>query len=192
MQKSIWAGMLALGLATSSVQATELAGVEIASAIRAEGQQQIWYLMGTAQVHRSFIPFYGLALHGPRGAGKETPLSQGLTPLQITLVWYANALPKEQVQEHFRKLFEQVSTAESRERVRPRLEKFIDMLPAAVRGQQMVFYYSPDAGTRVTLNDGTAANFAGLEFNRTLISMWLGPQADAEVRSGLTGTTSGN
>ena len=191
MRGFILAGVTALGLITASASATELAGVEIPSAIRAEGQGQVWYLMGTAQVHRSFVPFYGLALHGPTGASGEAQLSQGLTPLQITLVWYASELPKAQVQDHFRKLFEQVTTAETRSRVAPRLEKFIEMLPAAVRGEKVVFYYSPDAGTRVTLSDGTAANFAGIEFNRALISMWLGPQADAEVREGLTGSASG-
>lgn len=192
MGKRILAALMALGLSAGSAHAIDLAGVEIAPAIRAEGQQRVWYLMGSALVHRSFIPFYGLALHGPSGAGVETPLSQGLTPLQITLVWYANELPKEQVQEHFRKLFEQVTTPETRDRVAPRLEKFIEVMPAAVRGEQIVFYYSPDAGTRMTLGDGTAVNFAGIEFNRALISMWLGPQADAEVRAGLTGTPAGN
>jgi hypothetical protein len=189
MRTLIRAGLMGLGLMTASANATELAGVEIPLAIRAEGQQQVWYLMGTAQVHRSFVPFYGLALHGPSGAGRDTPLSQGLTPLQLTLVWYASELPREQVQEHFRKLFEQVTTPETRDRVEPRLDKFIEMLPNAVRGEQVVFYYSPDAGTRVTLSDGTAANFAGIEFNRALISMWLGPQADAAVREGLTGSS---
>lgn len=191
MRRFVRAGLVALSLITVSAGATELAGVEIPSAIRAEGQRQVWYLMGTAQVHRSFVPFYGLALHGPTAASRETQLSQGLTPLQITLVWYASDLPKEQVQDHFRKLFEQVTTAETRSRVAPRLEKFIEMLPAAVRGEKMVLFYSPDAGTRITLGDGTAANFAGIEFNRALISMWLGPQADAQVREGLTGSTDG-
>lgn len=186
MRKAIWIGLMAVVLGPASVLATDLAGVEMATAIRTDGQQ-VWYLQGTAQVHRSFIPFYGLALYGPSGIGSKASLSLGLTPLQITLVWYANELPKEQVQEHFRKLFERVSTAETRDRVAPRLDKFINMLPAAVRGQQMVFHYSPDAGTRVTLNDGRAVNFAGIEFNRALISMWLGPDADADVRSGLTG-----
>jgi hypothetical protein len=192
MMKAVSAGLVALSLTAGAAHALDLAGVEIAPAVRAEGQQRIWYLMGSALVHRSFIPFYGLALHGPNGAGVETPLSQGLTPLQITLVWYANELPKEQVQEHFRKLFEQVTTQETRDRVAPRLEKFIDVLPAAVRGEQIVFYYSPDAGTRMTLSDGSAFNFAGIEFNRALISMWLGPQADADVRTGLNGTPPAN
>jgi hypothetical protein len=184
---SIWlrASAFALCLAAGSATALNLAGVEIAPIIRAEGQQRTWSLLGSAMVHRSFIPFYGLALHGPADATSEGPLTRGLMPLQITLVWYANELPKAQVEEHFRKLFEQVTDAETRKRVAPRFEKFIELLPAASRGQSIVFFYTPDGGTRVTIENGEVGHFAGIEFNRALLSMWLGPDADADVREGL-------
>ena len=168
--------------------ALNLAGVEIAPMVRPEGQSRPWPLLGSAQVHRSFIPFYGLAMHGPADAVIHGGLSEGLTPLQITLVWYANELPKAQVQAHFRALFEQVASAETRQRVAPRIEKFIAMLPAASRGKSMVFYYDPDAGTQVSIDGAAGGHFAGIEFNRALLGMWLGPAADADVRNGLTRT----
>ena len=175
-----------LWLLAGPAHALNLAGVEIAPMVRAEGQSRPWPLLGSAQVHRSFIPFYGLAMHGPADAVAHGGLSEGLTPLQITLVWYANELPKSQVQAHFRALFEQVASAETRQRVAPRIEKFIAMLPAASRGKSMVLYYDPDGGTQVSIEGGATEHFSGIEFNRALLGMWLGPAADADVRNGLT------
>jgi hypothetical protein len=180
-------GLLLCCLSPGSAQALNHAGVEIAPMVRAEGQSRPWPLLGSAMVHRSFIPFYGLALHGPADALVHGEIGQGMTPLQITLVWYANELPKAQVEAHFRELFERVTDAETRQRVAPRLQKFIAILPAAKRGNSMVFYYDPDGGTQVSIDGDTLGHFAGIEFNRALLSMWLGPAADRAVREGLTG-----
>lgn len=175
-----------LGSLMGPALALNHAGVEIAPMVRVEGQRRPWVLLGSAMVQRSFIPFYGLAMHGPADAVARGGISEGLTPLQITLVWYANALPKDQVQAHFRALFESVTSAETRQRVAPRLAKFIDLLPAAARGETMVLYYDPDGGSRITTSGGATEHFPGIEFNRALLGMWLGPAADAEVRHGLT------
>lgn len=175
-----------LGSLATPAPALNHAGVEIAPMVRVEGQRRPWVLLGSAMVQRSFIPFYGLALHGPADAVARGNISEGLTPLQITLVWYANELPKAQVQAHFRELFESVTSLETRQRVAPRLAKFIAMLPAAMRGQTMVFFYDPDGGSQITISGGGTEHFPGIEFNRALLGMWLGPSADAEVRHGLT------
>jgi len=184
-----WLGItaVAMGIALAPpALAVNLAGVEIAPLIRAEGETRIWPLLGSALVHRSFIPFYGLALHGPPDALTQGELSQGLIPVQITLVWYANELPKAQVEEHFRKLFEQISDAETLKRVAPRLDKFIALLPAAKRGEQIVIHYTPDGGAKVQVENGQTGHFAGIEFNRALLGLWLGPAADPLVRESLT------
>lgn len=186
MLMSLRVGAALLCLLAGPALALNHAGVEIASMVRAEGQSRPWPLLGSALVHRSFIPFYGLALHGPSDAISQGEISQGLTPLQITLVWYANELPKAQVEAHFRELFEQVTDLETRQRAGPRLEKFIKLLPAAKRGRRIVFYYNPDGGTQVSVEGGRTGYFAGIEFNRALLAMWLGPRADETVRTGLT------
>jgi len=180
-------GFALLCLLAGPAQALNHAGVEIPPMVRAEGQSRPWPLLGSAMMQRSFIPFYGLALHGPSDAVSRGDLGAGMTPLQITLVWYANELPKAQVEQHFRDLFDQVTDPETRQSVAPRLEKFIAMLPPATRGQTIVFYYDPDGGTRVTIEGGTAGHFAGIEFNRALLSIWLGPKSDPTVRAHLTG-----
>lgn len=180
-------GLLLCCLSAGSAQALNHAGVEIAPMVRVEGQSRPWPLLGSAMVHRSFIPFYGLALHGPADAVAQGGIAQGMTPLQITLVWYANELPKAQVEAHFRELFDRATDPETRQRVAPRWEKFIAILPAAKRGNSLILHYDPDSGTQVSIDGATLGHFAGIEFNRALLAMWLGPKADPAVRGGLTG-----
>ena len=181
--------MLALlgWLATGPAAALNLAGTEIAPMIRASEQPRPWPLLGSAIVHRSYIPFYAVALHAPAESIAEGNLGEGLTSLQLTLVWYATALPKAQVREYFRKLFESVSDKQTLANSGPRLEKFLSMLPAAERGHRITFLYTPDGGTQVAVEGGSSVQFAGIEFNRALLSMWLGPKADPDVLAGLSG-----
>lgn len=168
-----------------------LAGTEIPAMIRASEQSRPWPLVGSAMIHRSFIPFYALALHAPTQGMAQANLGEGLTPLQLTLVWYASALPKEQIQQHFRKLFEQVADAETLGNALPRLEKLLAILPAAERGRRITFLYTPDGGTQVSVEGGVSVQFAGIEFNRALLSMWLGPKADPAVLASLTKSPAG-
>lgn len=184
MRVSCWTLALLLCVSVEG-SAVSLAGVDIPPLVRVESGSRPWPLLGTAMVHRSFIPFYGLAMHGPADAGQREDIGLGLTPVQITLVWYASALPKAQVQEHFRKMFEQVADAETMARIGSRLDKFLAMLPEAERGKRITLYYTPDAGTLVSVEGGETAQFAGIEFNRTLLAIWLGPKADPEVSHGL-------
>ncbi|GMU43279.1 MAG: chalcone isomerase family protein [Xanthomonadales bacterium] len=187
MVKALCAGFAAIWLSLAgSAQAINHAGVEIAPFVRVEGQSRPWPLVGSALVHRSFIPFYGLAMHAPSHALSEGDISKGLMPLRITLVWYANSLPKDQVVDHFRKLFWQTTSEQTRRSIGNRLDKFLAVLPAAVRGQTIIFDYSPDGGMIVTVQGGGRGHFAGIDFNRGLLSMWLGPKADETVRKKLT------
>ena len=41
-------------------------------------------------------------------------------------------------------------------------------------------------GMIVSAEGGGREHFAGIDFNRGLLAMWLGPKADPEVRQGLT------
>lgn len=182
--RGYWLAGLLL-LAATPALSLNLAGVEVAPLIRAPEHTRPWSLQGSALIHRSFIPFFGLALHAPSEAGRSADLSDGATPLQITLVWYTPELPRAQVQEYFRKQFEHAADAETLSRIEPRLSKFLEILPKARRGERMTFFYTPDGGTQVEVEGGGRGHFAGIEFNRALLSLWLGDTADAEVREGL-------
>jgi hypothetical protein len=69
--------------------------------------------------------------------------------------------------------------------VKAKVEHFVSTLPAATRGQNLVFDYVPDAGMRILVDDQPVLQMAGVEFNRTLLAVWLGPGAPAYLRDGL-------
>ena len=151
--KSIAATVLALVLALGArgVSALDMAGVTIPELVRVEGESRPWPLVGHAQVQRSFIPVFGLALYRPLEYSEDDP-ARGLTPLRLTLVWYTPSLPAEQVRDYFRKAFERAAGGEVEyARLAGRVEKFLALLPEAARGKSITFHYSPDAGTQVQL-----------------------------------------
>ena len=65
----------------------------------------------------------------------------------------------------------------------------VALLPAAARGQRITFTYTPDGGTHVSVENGGEGHFAGIDFNRAFLSLWLGPNADPDVRQGLIAAT---
>jgi hypothetical protein len=185
--KSTAALALALALSLGSVEASalDMAGVKIPELVRVEGESRPWPLVGHAQVQRSFIPFFGLALYRPVEYIEDDP-ARGLTPLRLTLVWYTPSLPAEQVREHFRKAFERAAGGELEyARLGNRVEKFLALLPDATRGNSITFHYSPDAGIQVSVDGGPVETFAGIDFNRAFLAIWFGPRADPDLREAL-------
>ncbi len=178
---------LALSLGTGGASALDMAGVTIPELVRVEGESRPWPLVGHAQVQRSFIPFFGLALYRPLEYAEDDP-ARGLTPLRLTLVWYTPSLPAEQVRDHFRKALERAAGGPAQfERLGARAEKFLALLPAAARGRTVTFHYSPDAGTEVTVEGGASEIIAGIDFNRAFLAIWFGPEADPDLRAALGG-----
>lgn len=168
-------------------QAVNFAGVEVPGRMFAtDGSEDIWSLQGYASVHRSFIPFYGIALHAQGGNLDPDQLAVGLTPMRLTLVWFVPELPRAQVEAHFRKQFER-ATPEELARIRPRMDKFLAALPDARRGGTIIIDYSPDAGTRLSVDGVDKGGFPGIDFNRALLSLWFGEHADAVARNQLLG-----
>jgi hypothetical protein len=106
--------------------------------------------------------------------------------MRLTLVWFVPELPRAQVEAHFRKQFER-ATPEELARIRPRMDKFLAALPDARRGGTIVIDYSPDAGTRLTIDGIDMGGFPGIDFNRALLSLWFGEHADAVARNQLLG-----
>ena len=70
-------------------------------------------------------------------------------------------------------------------RVHGQIERLVQALPAAQRGQRLVFDYVPDAGMKVLVDDRPLVQLAGVEFNRSVLAVWLGATAPADFRAAL-------
>ena len=111
-------------------------------------------------------------------------VSAARRPCRLRLIWALPQLDKPGVVDYWAKALKEAG-GESYARIKPKAEHFAGVLPAATRGQNVVFDYVPDAGMRVMVDDQPVVQMAGVEFNRTLLAVWLGPAAPAELRTAL-------
>lgn len=144
-------------------------------------------LAGSATMQRNFVPFYATGLYVPMSVRTADQLLSGLSPCRIQLVWVMPELDVDGVREYWRKALESAAGSDDYPRVRAQAERLALSMPAARRGQTLVFDYVPDAGMRVLVDDHPVAQLAGVEFNRTLLSVWLGPSAPSDFREALAG-----
>lgn len=142
-------------------------------------------LVGSAVLQRNFVSFYSGALYVPLSVRTTEQLLSGLSPCRIQLIWALPELDRDAVQEYWHKALE-AAAGDDFARVRAQAERLTQSLPAAKRGQSVIFDYVPDAGMKVLVDDKPVAHLAGVQFNRTLLGVWLGTSAPPEFRDGLT------
>lgn len=142
-------------------------------------------LIGSAVLQRNFVPFYSSALYAPLSVRTTEQLLSGLAPCRIHIVWAMPELNREGVQEYWQKAMESAA-GEKFAGVRSQTERLVQSLPAAKRGQSVIFDYVPDSGMTVLVDDKPAAHLAGVQFNRTLLGVWLGTGAPKDFRTALT------
>lgn len=139
--------------------------------------------LGSATLERKMLFWYGVALYG-----SNRPVSDfagALETCQLQIVWLTDHASAQDVQADFRALLISQLDAQSYARLQPRLERFLNALPAVQRGQRWNLVYVPDAGMRFYADGLQLATVSGIEVNRALLGMWLGAQADPSVRGKL-------
>ncbi len=183
--------LCALGLLIGvPVQALEMAGTAIPDRVPVDGAARQLTLAGDTMTHRQYMPFYGVALHLPQQRPQRAVLVQGLAACRITLVWFAHDLSADDAAEYFRGRFNAAGTdPEVLARIQPRMEQLLTNMPAIDRGMAMTFDYNPDRGMIFSVDGVPKVSLAGVEFNRRLLGLWLGEDADPELRMALLAET---
>ncbi len=165
--------------------ALEINGFQFADAVRMADYDKVLKLNGAAMAERNFLPLYLGALYLPAGTKSDTSLLQGLSVCRVSLIWLMPEFSKENMQQYWRQAFQRAIDKSAYGHIADRVEKFIAMLDTVHRGDELTFDYIPDLGMRVTLGSKTLGMLTGVEFNRTLLGIWLGNSAPAEFRNAL-------
>lgn len=187
MLRCFCALLLLLGL---PVQALEMAGTAIPENINVDSAARRLTLAGDSMTHRQYMPFYGVALHLAQQRPQRAVLVQGLAACRITLVWFASNLSAEEVRAYFTERFDAPDAdPEVLTRIQPRVEQLLALMPAVDRGTAMTFDYDPDRGMIFSVDGVPKGALAGVEFNRRLLGLWLGADADPESREALLAET---
>lgn len=179
--------LLALHLLLSDVGAAPLTIIEhtVPTKLQIDGVEQPVYLRGHLRIERNLLPWYTIALHVAPRVQRAEQLERGMEPFSLTLVWQENDASAAVVQAYFQSLFAQTSAYAEQDAMRQRIADFVAQLPATRRGQVWRLDYWPDAGMRIHIDGKFWQRVAGIDMNRAVLGLWLGPKADPAIRSAL-------
>ena len=165
----------------------EMAGISFAQTTPVSMRAQPFVLSGLARREKNFISYYAIALYVPYGAKERDTLINALGPLKLRLVWITPALGAKAVGEYWRQAFKQaVPEKDALARIGSRIDAFIKPFGEVKYGDVTELEYDPDMGMKLIINGKHAGIFAGVEFNRALLHIWLGTHDSASaMRAGL-------
>lgn len=172
-------------LSVLPASAATVGGREFPEHISVPGVGTNLRLSGAAVLDRNFVPFYVAALYLPPSVRSTDQLLSGMSPYRVTIVWQIPALDAARVDDYWRKAFTDAAGADRLPRIRGQVDRFLAIFEGATHGQTVLFDYIPDAGMRVFVDDKPAGQLAGVEFNRVLVSIWLGERAPKDFREAL-------
>lgn len=145
-------------------------------------------LSGNAVVSRRYLPFYAVGLYVTKGPIDVDELANGLAPCRIAIHWLVPEINAADAQAYWQ---EQLARAAGDELAQQRLAGAFARIATAIgeahRGEELLLDYHPDRGLRVWRDGKVRGQFAGLELNRTVLSLWIGAKAPSDLRKPLLG-----
>jgi hypothetical protein len=137
-------------------------------------QDTQWVKLGASEVDWGYKTPYRLTLLTPKGVHDADDIRNGVQAMQFELEWLVPVTSEDQVHDHFRELIEgSLADKESIKFNQVIINRLIEKLPEARRADRWHFYFSPDSGTTLVINDQNLHTIIGSEVNRALHHAWL-------------------
>lgn len=186
MQRGLFA-ILILLLAAPPLSARTLEGVELAEAATARDGTTL-QLHGAGVRSKFFFDIYVGALYLPRTGQEAEEILAADQPGRIEMHFVYDEVSRERLVKAWRSGFEANNPPGIREAIADRLDRFVDMFPAATGGDRFTMEYLPGSGTRVAVNGEPRGTVEGGIFFRALLGVFLGPEPpDDDLREGMLG-----
>lgn len=167
-------GLGSLLLLSSPVQAKDLAGVTLSDTQAVEGLSQPLVLNGAGIRYKFFFKVYIGALYLPQKQSDATAiLKAGKANRMIMHVLYDD-VPKEKLVDAWNEGFANNLNKTELQALESRISSFNQMFSDLKTGDIVLLDYLPGKGTRVTIKGVEKGWIAGADFNRGLLSVWLG------------------
>lgn len=182
--------LLAVGLmlAVTAAPAREVGGVTLDESARVAGQTLLLNGAGVRSV--LFMDMYVAGLYLPARVHTEEALFASTGPRRMVLHVLMEGHAASFVS-MFRRSMEKSSSEQELAALNVRLEAFAQLFAVvdAVRpGDEMVFDWLPNEGTRISVAGRELGRIAGADFNRMLLRIWIGDKpVQARLKKELLG-----
>lgn len=156
------------------LQARELAGVDIAQQVTISGLEKPLQLNGAGIRYKFFFKVYIGALYLSKVQSNAQEILTGDIPNRIMMHFIYDEVSKEKLVNAWREGFENNMEKAELDTLKDRLEKFNNMFSTVHAGDVVLLDYLPGKGTSVSIKGAEKGVIEGADFNRALLSVWLG------------------
>lgn len=169
--------VLAVGLligANASLQAREIAGVELKEQVSITGIETPLKLNGAGIRYKFIFKIYVGALYLTESQDNAASILKDDKPNRIVMHFTYDEVPQKKLVNAWLEGFEDNNDKAVFDALKERLEKFNQMFSDVHENDVVLLDYLPAKGTRVTIKGEEKGVIEGADFNRALLSVWLG------------------
>jgi len=171
-----------------SNEGSVIAGVNVSSDTSLKGVDARLVLNGAGIRYKFFFKIYVAALYLPAPDNDDIRILHSLPPNRMKMQITYSEVPYEKLVSGWVGGFKNNTTPSTFSILEPRLKQFNHMFSTLHEGDVVLLDYFPEEGTRVTIKGAEKGVIKGADFNRALLSVWLGKDpVTEELKSALLG-----
>ena len=166
----------------------EIAGVKVSPHITQNGIESRLVLNGLGIRYKFFFKVYVAALYLPEADSNSLNILQKLPANRMMMHITYSEVPYEKLVSGWVDGFKSNTSSGDYSILESRLKQFNEMFSSLYEGDVVLLDYLPGEGTRVTIKGVEKGMIKGADFNRALLSVWLGENPiTEELKSKLLG-----
>lgn len=159
---------------STNLNARELAGVSIEEQVSVSGIEQPLILNGAGIRYKIFFKIYVGALYLPQPQKNAAVILNGSQANRVVMHFVYDEVPQKKLVSAWQDGFESNTDESAYRKLKTRLAKFNQMFTSLHEGDVVLLDYLPGTGTRVSIKGEEKGVIEGADFNRALLSVWLG------------------
>ena len=172
--------LLLLMVSHTAAYAKELAGVSFKEQITVNGLDAPLSLNGAGIRYKFFFKIYVGALYLPAKQNDGATVLKTAQPNRIVMHFIYDEVPKKKLTDAWIEGFENNNNKAALDAVKSRLNQFNEMFSDVQKDDVILLDYLPGKGTRVSIKGEEKGIIEGRDFNRALLSVWLGEEPVTE------------
>ncbi len=184
MRLSLFFAAFLLFSATS--WAVDVEGVDVPESVTVS--DKTLQLNGAGVRTKMFFDIYVGALYLPTSTTTTAGVLDMPGPKQVSMTFLYKEVDREKLTNGWEEGFRLNQPEEEMAGLKDRLQQFNDLFITAHKGDVFVFNFLADGSTNVILNGKEAGAIPGADFQRALLSVWLGEKpADKDLKKAMLG-----
>jgi len=176
---------------STTVSAREIADVKLDEKITVENQSL--QLNGAGIRTKFFFKIYVGALYLPEKQNEAVKVLSATSANRVVMHFLYDEVEKKKLTDAWVEGFEENVDEKLFAAVKDRLQQFNAMFSDLHKGEVVLLDFIPQQGTRVTIKGEVKGNIEGADFNRALLSVWLGEEpVTEELKDAMLGIEEGS